>query len=252
MRSSDRLLELLEALGSGDGHTLTSLSQALTLPKPTVLRFLRSLEERDWVWRRPDSTYGLGSRFLVLAQQATMHDAVLACAAAYMLELRDRVDETVGLLSVAGRHRVCVLEFPSTQPLRYVHEPNATRPLHAGASGKVLLAFGPDALRAEILAQPLERYTESTITNVAGIEQELDAIRTTGWAMSHGERSSGSVAVAVPLWDPQSGRVSSLTIFAPQVRYRPAVRAGWVHALRECARAIEMAAEVPTEVEHSA
>ncbi|MBC6461906.1 IclR family transcriptional regulator [Actinomadura sp. HBU206391] len=252
MRSSDRLLELLEELGSAHGQTLTALSQRLDLPKPTVLRLLRSLEERGWVWHLPDGGYGLGQRFLVVAQQAIGRDSVLRWAPQHMIALRDSIGETVSLLSVAGTSRVCMLEFPSRQPLRYVHEVGSQGPLHAGASGKILLAFGPDELRQAVLGRPLERYTEQTFTDVAQMEAELQRVRTAGWAMSQGERSEGSVAVGVPLHDPQSGRVHSLTVFAPQVRFRATSRPAWVEQISACARAIETAAGSSSEVDHIA
>jgi DNA-binding IclR family transcriptional regulator len=248
LRSSDRLLELLEQLGSAHGQTLTALSQRLELPKPTVLRLLRSLEERGWVARLPDGGYGLGQRFLVVAQQSIGRDSVLRCASSHMIALRDALDETVSLLSVAGTSRVCMLEFPSCQPLRYVHEIGTQGPLHAGASGKILLAFGPAELRQAVLARPLDRYTELTFTDAAELEAELERVRAAGWAMSQGERSQGSVAVGVPLHDPQSGRVHSLTVFAPQVRFRAESRPAWVEQISACARAIETAAGSSSEV----
>lgn len=252
MRSSDRLLELLEELAGAHGQTLTALSGRLDLPKPTVLRLLRSLEERGWVAHLPDGGYCLGQRFLTVAQQAIGRDSVLQCAPLHMIALRDALDETVSLLSVTGTSRVCMLEFPSGQPLRYVHDVGSQGPLHAGASGKVLLAFGPDELRQAVLSRTLERYTEQTFTDVAEMEAELAGIRAAGWAMSQGERSEGSVAVAVPLRDPQSGRVHSLTVFAPQVRFRAEFRPAWVEQMNECARAIEIAAGSSTEVDQNA
>ncbi|GAA5190230.1 IclR family transcriptional regulator [Rugosimonospora acidiphila] len=244
MRSSDRLLDLLEELSAANGATLTALSSKLQLPKPTVLRFLRSLEERAWVIRLPDGGYALGPHFLATAQKAIGDDAVLRCAAPHMLSLRDLLDETVSLLSVAGTSRVCTIEYRSSQPLRFVHEIGMRAPLHAGASGKVLLAFGPAALRKAVLAEPLERFTGHTFTDVAHLENELRKVRGAGWAMSRGERSEGGLAFAVPVRDPQSGRVHSLTIFAPEARYRAAERATWVRQLTACARAIETAAGV--------
>lgn len=252
MRSSDRLLELLEELGGAHGQTLTRLSRRLDLPKPTILRLLRSLEERGWVSRLPDGSYCLGQRFLTVAQQAIARDSVMRCAPPHMIALRDAFDETVCLLGVTGTSRVCMLEFPSTQPLRYVHGVGSQGPLHAGASGKILLAFCPDELRRAVLAQPLERYTELTFTDPAELGAEIDRVRAAGWAMSQGERSVGSVAVAVPLRDPQSGRVHSLTVFAPQVRFRPESRPAWVGRIRECARAIEVAAGSSPEVDQCA
>jgi hypothetical protein len=52
--------------------------------------------------------------------------------------------------------------------------------------------------------------------------------------------------------DPQSGRVQSLTVFAPQARFRAESRPAWVEQMSACARAIETAAGSSSEVDHSA
>jgi IclR family KDG regulon transcriptional repressor len=242
MRSSDRLLDLVEALSAAPGSTLSALAGQLDLSKPTVLRFLRSLEERGWVTRLPGSGYTLGPHFLALSQKAIGEDGVLRAAPPRMAALRDSIGETVSLLSVSGIYRVCTVEYPSRQPLRFVHDIGARAPLHAGASGKVLLAFEGPMLRKRVFAEPLERFTEHTFTDVAKLENELRKIRTAGWALSRGERSEGGVALAVPVHDPQTGRVHSLTIFTPEARYHAGNRDDWIAQLQACARDIEKAA----------
>lgn len=252
MRASDRLLELLEVLGKAHGQTLTRLSQQLELPKPTVLRLLRALEERGWVVRLPEGGYGLGPRFVVVAQQSVGSDSVLSRAPEHMARLRDELDETVSLLTITGMNRVCLLEFPSRQPLRYVHAVGSEGPLYAGASGKALLAFGPPELRQAVVNGELPRFTSKTITSAGELDAELDRIGKRGWAMSQGERSQGSVALAVPLRDALHGAVYSLTVFAPRVRFRSSRREAWVARIHACARAIEAAAAPASDVLHSA
>jgi DNA-binding IclR family transcriptional regulator len=240
MRSSDRLLDVVEALSMSQSRTLSALSAKLDLSKPTVLRFLHSLEERGWVTKLPDG-YTLGPQFVAQAHRAIGEDAILR-SAALMMELRDELDETISLLAVSGASRICAIEYPSSKPLRYVHDVGVKAPLHAGASGKVLLAFGSAELRKQVLAGPLERFTSRTLTDVDQLMNELHKVRRAGWALSRGERSTGSVALAVPLREPQTGRVYSLTVFAPEARYHPSDRVQWIERLTATARAITAAA----------
>ena len=62
-------------------------------------------------------------------------------------------------------------------------------PLHATASGEVLLAFGPERVRRQVLAGPLEAYTP--VTDPAALEAELAAVRDRGWATTEGSSSPG-------------------------------------------------------------
>jgi IclR family transcriptional regulator, acetate operon repressor len=246
MRSSDRLLDVVESLSTSQSCTLSALSAKLDLSKPTVLRFLHSLEERGWVTKLPDG-YTLGPQFVVQAHRAIGEDAILRSAPLLMMELRDELDETVSLLGVSGTSRICAIEYPSSKPLRYVHDVGVRAPLHAGASGKVLLAFGSAELRRQVLAGPLERFTPRTLTEVGHLVSELHKVRRAGWALSRGERSAGSVALAVPLREPHTGRIYSLTVFAPEARYHAPDRVRWIGRLAATSRAITAAAEGPAK-----
>jgi DNA-binding IclR family transcriptional regulator len=87
----------------------------------------------------------------------------------------------------------------------------------------------------------MESYTDTTLTTPEALDAELNHVRADGWAMSRGERCEGSVAVAVPLRDPQSGRVHALTVLAPQERFNAMVQRQWLDELRACAARVEVA-----------
>ncbi len=75
-------------------------------------------------------------------------------------------------------------------------------PLHAGASGKVLLAYLPEEKREQIIAGiPLKRYTSLTITNRKDLEESLEEIRKKGFGISRGEREPDAYSVVAPILD---------------------------------------------------
>ena len=187
----------------------------------------------------PDGTYEVGTHLGRLVGATAPEDPLITLAEPYVRSLRDTLDESVGVVSVVGRSRMCVLGYPSNQPERFVYEPYVKRRLHAGASGKVLLAFGAPALRRQVLQQPLESYTDATLTSPGDLLVELAQVQSHGWAISRGERCAGSVAVAVPLRDPNSGRVHSLTVLAPDSRFDDGIHEKWVASLQETVASIE-------------
>ena len=73
-------------------------------------------------------------------------------------------------------------------------------PLHAGALGKVLLAFDPGAVRS-IANQPLPELTARTITDRQVLQRELAEIRDLGWAGSIGEVETAVAGIAAPIRD---------------------------------------------------
>ena len=63
VRSLERGLDVLQALQSGHGMGLKALHEITSLPKATLLRILRTLMERNLIWRRmADGAYLPSSR----------------------------------------------------------------------------------------------------------------------------------------------------------------------------------------------
>ena len=237
MQSQDRSFSILRALGGHPSRTLTEVATEVELPKPTVLRFLRSLEDGSWVTRTPDGGYALGPAILGLAGQYLSSDAVIVAASGPMMRLRDTLGETATLSRASGSFRTCVQEFPSTQPLRLVLGLGEAGPLHAGASGLVLLAHMPAEKRTRILAEAPARLTDRTITSPDALELECERIRAQGWSFTHGQRTVGAAAMAVPIEDAAAeGGISALGVYGPETRCRSlADEQRWLDALKHCA-----------------
>jgi DNA-binding IclR family transcriptional regulator len=94
-------------------------------------------------------------------------------------------------------------------------------PLHATSSGKVLLAFAPAGVRASVLADPLERFTDATITDEAELKAALDRIRDVGWGSTVEEYEVGLNAVAAPVRGADGSVVGALSISGPAYRLAP-------------------------------
>lgn len=247
MQSQERSFSILRALGGHSSRTLTEIAADVELPKPTVLRFLRSLEDGSWVTRTSGGGYALGPAILGLAGQYLSSDAVIVAATGPMMRLRDALGETATLSRASGASRTCVQEFPSTQSLRLVLGIGETGPLHAGASGLVVLAHMPAVRRAQILADAPARLTDRTITSPDALESECERIRAQGWSFTHGQRTIGAAAMAVPIEDPAAEwGVSALGVYGPETRCRSvADEQRWLDALTQCAAEIKTVIGAP-------
>jgi DNA-binding IclR family transcriptional regulator len=93
-------------------------------------------------------------------------------------------------------------------------------PAHCTASGKVILAFGPPAIRERLLARPLERSTVHTITDPSELEAQLDAAREAGLARTYEELEVGLDAIAAPVYDSGGDVVAALDVSGPSHRIR--------------------------------
>jgi len=92
-------------------------------------------------------------------------------------------------------------------------------PAHCAASGKVILAFGPEAVRSRFLARPLERRTSRTIVDRAQLESQLDAALSAGYARTTEELEVGLSAIAAPVRAPAGDVVAALDVSGPAHRF---------------------------------
>ena len=111
---------------------------------------------------------------------------------------------------------VVVEQLESRHEIRRVHVVGQPIPLLAGATAKSLLAALPaDEARATLAA--------NRTAEVAGPgEDELEDIRRVGYALSAGERVTGSCAISAPIRN-GNGRVwGAISIAGPAFRFTPA------------------------------
>jgi DNA-binding IclR family transcriptional regulator len=108
----------------------------------------------------------------------------------------------------------------------------------ANAHSKILLAFGPEQRRNNLLAAGLQSLTPFTITDADRFDAELGRVVDEGVAYDVQEQQLGVCGVAVPVRD-FSGEVrASLSLVMPEVRYSPAEAKRYVQALRQISSAL--------------
>jgi DNA-binding IclR family transcriptional regulator len=201
VRAVIRALGLLSLL-TVKGSTLTELAAVSDLPVPTALRLLRSLELANFATRKEGNQYVLGPALARIAycQDAGSSSRWLARKA--VSELYERTNETTTFFVQDGMSRVCTEALVSTKELRWHCDVGLRRPIHLGASGKVLLAFGASAALLSQIPTRAGRYElrNSTRRSVADLRQELATIQANGVAFSDQECGSECRAVACPVW----------------------------------------------------
>ncbi|MFK4784375.1 IclR family transcriptional regulator [Fusobacterium sp. MFO224] len=90
----------------------------------------------------------------------------------------------------------------STQSLNF--------PLHATASGKILLKYRNKNLED----LDLERFTENTITKKEALEKELQMIEKNGYATEFDEIGFGISSIAVPIFDNSNSIFGAISVTA--------------------------------------
>lgn len=214
----DRALAVLEALADrSEPIGITELAARIGLPKSVVHYHLNALTKNRFVTSR-DGRYGLGYAAVRLGRNAYAHSDLRSRANPHMTSLREATEETVTLSSLLGRERIYIDQLVSPHEIKMSVELGRAYPLHAGASGKAMLAFLPEQMRESILASVLERLTDRTPTDSDALTAELAHIRELGTAASRSERQSGAASVAAPIFDGED-IIGSMSVCGPEYRF---------------------------------
>lgn len=248
-------LALLEAVaGMEHPATLAELVTLVGIPKPTMHRWLGSLETAGLLQRTPDGQrYELAARASRLAFSILSNKPGGAIRHEVLRRVVQDVGETCNLTVLDGTQVTYLDRVKSEWPLRITFQQGSKVPAYCSASGKLFLALMQPAKRDLALSQmPLERLTENTLIEKSALLDELSDIRRDGYALDREEFMSGLVCLAVPIFQ-KKGRsrtcVAALAIQAPVTRLSCADILTKLPVLQDAAKAL--AASLTHDLESS-
>lgn len=202
---------------------VTEVAKELKLSKSTTARLMYTLKECGYLTKSPATNkYRLGWKLAQLGGVYLASVPLREIALPRLRELNSRINETVDLYVVVGKQRLCVDRFESTYEVRPVVQAGKLSPLHAGASGKLLLAFMPeDQIQDFLKTETLTKFTDHTITKKKNLLAEVGVIRKQGYATSMEERLPLVNAAAAPLRDYSGKTIAALGISGLVNRFTP-------------------------------
>lgn len=231
-------LSVLMHVAQAPGLGVTELAKRSGNTKARAFRLLSTLEQNGFVQRSADATsYILGHMSLVLGMAAQEQVSLVRFAKRYLDELGERFNENFAIRVRDGLQSVSIVKWDSTRSVRVISELGARRPLYAGATGKVLLAYSDEDVRSLVLGGPLEKFTSSTPVQRTKLSRELTRIKADGYAVSYGEMVPDVVAVGVPILDANGAVTAAIGISIPSSR-APEDLSTYVSALKDVARCI--------------
>lgn len=217
----DRALDLLEALARTGPAPLATLADEAGCTRTAGFRLLRTLQARGFaIQDEARGLWRLGARWSVLGRAAAEQGALAATAMPFLAALGKASNENVYLRIRDGMESETVAIYQTDTSLRIYTEVGKRLSLHAGSS-RLLLAYAPEAVQTQVLAQRLPRFTPATRTDPTWIAADLHRIRTRGYLVTADEVVAGAVSVAAPVRDASGQVIAALSVSAPSMRMRP-------------------------------
>jgi IclR family transcriptional regulator, acetate operon repressor len=212
--AADKTLDVLEALSAH--RSVAAISEATSLPKPTVHRILQTLVERGFARSLGRGNYTGGPRILTLVG-SHQREGDLADQARPVLEsLREQTDWTVHFALLSGDEAVYAAKLEADKPYRLASRVGMSLALHSTSVGKSVLATLPDdSVLALLKRTGMPAHTEHTHTAPERLLAELSSVRERGYAEDRQENETGVVAVGAPVFDHSGlalGGMSAVTL----------------------------------------
>ncbi len=187
--------------------TLAEISSRLDMPKSTVHNFLNTLASQDFIEKVNDDSYALGTAIISLTQSVRVNAELRDRAAPLLRELADLSKESIYLTSFQGSHVLYIYAIETPSRLMARTAIGQSSHMHCTGVGKAILAALPrDQVKDIVERQGMPAFTENTLTKLEQLSEELERIRTQGYAFDQQEHEVGTFCIAAKIQDAR-GRV---------------------------------------------
>jgi IclR family pca regulon transcriptional regulator len=214
-------LSVLQAFGEA-GHplTLSEVAKALGANSTTATRLCYTLTEIGFIQKDAQRRYHLTPKVLTLGHSYISGLAWQEVAQYYLERLFKEVQETVNLSTLEGSEMIYLFRIRKRKYLPFDIQIGTKLPVYCTAMGKVLMAMGPpEKIKPILKTLEFKPLTVRTITSLDKFNEELNKVRTKGYAINDEELSIGNRAVGAPVLDKQGYAIAAVNIAMPTTQY---------------------------------
>lgn len=218
--TAGRLLEVLSVFR--DGHAdlgVSELSVRLGLDKAVVHRLLQWLTEYRFVERDPNTRrYRVGVRAWEVGQRYAGGTRLEDKVVPLLTPLVESSGCTGYVATLDGPDVVYLALINGPGPLRVHVDVGSRAPAHSSAVGKAMLAMLPEEdLRARLRKVDLAAVTSQTITSLDELLRDLERVRSTGYALNHGEYIEGVGSVGAGILNSDAYPIAGVSVAFPML-----------------------------------
>lgn len=190
----------------------------------TVHRLLQLMAQDGTVAYDPQArAYAVGTECIRFATHVLGSGSLIGRVRPIIAGLAAHLGETCAFSLYEPKTATKVIAIVERGPhaLGYDFEVGTRDGIHAGASGKPILAFLPDAEIERLLHGPLPRLTQHTVVDPDQLRRQIRQVRKRGYATSLGERVPGAgTGIGATVLGPQGQVIGSVVVTIPSFRWR--------------------------------
>ena len=215
VQSLERGLSVIRAFDADSPQlTLSEVARSTGLTRAAARRFLLTLENLGFV-RSTGRHFALTPRVLELGYAYLSSLSLPEVAEPHLERLVAEVHESSSVSVLDEGDIVYVARVPTSRIMRVAINVGTRFPAYATSMGRVMLAGLPDDKLGEYLEHvELRRLTRRTVSSVEELREELERVRTRGWAIVDQELEEGLRSAAAPIRDRGGDVVAAVNVSA--------------------------------------
>jgi IclR family transcriptional regulator, KDG regulon repressor len=205
-----QVIELLAA--SHSGFSLADVSRQTGIPKSSLFRILAALEQHSIVLQDHDrKIFRLGMKLLDWGNAALEKIDLKTMVHPHLIRMAHETRESYYLTILDGNEVIIIDRADNPEMWSIVARLGARSPVHATASGQVLIAdLSEETLDRMIEQSGLKKFTAKTITSEVRLKKRLREIGRDGFAVADAEYKPDLCAISVPIHDHNGKVVAAL------------------------------------------
>ncbi|HTO93307.1 MAG TPA: IclR family transcriptional regulator [Bacteroidota bacterium] len=205
-----QVIELLAA--SHSGFSLADVSRQTGIPKSSLFRILAALEQHSIVLQDHErKIFRLGMKLLDWGNAALEKIDLKTIVHPHLIRMAHETRESYYLTILDGQEVIIIDRADNPEMWSIVARLGARSPVHATASGQVLIADLPEETLDRIIEKSgLKKFTPKTIVNEARLKKRLREIVHDGYAVADAEYKPDLCAISVPIYDHNGKVVAAL------------------------------------------
>jgi len=198
---------------------IADIADSLGMSRSTTHRYVITLVALGYLEQGASRKYRLGLRVTDLGMSALNSTGLREHSHAYLQELRQRTSYTVSLAVLDGTD---ILYIDRVRSFRRGQgnidldlQPGSRLPAYCTAMGKLLLAHLPDPEQRDVFTElKLTKRGPNTITSKKALYDELDEVRTAGFAVNDEELASNLYTISAPVRNQDREVVAAINMAA--------------------------------------
>ncbi|MGW4731933.1 IclR family transcriptional regulator [Streptomyces shenzhenensis] len=196
-------------------RSLNEVAERTGVHKSTALRLLQTLEEAGFVRKDARGHYAMGFQLIAYGQLALDQVEARSLAHPVLQQLAERHGHTVHLGELVGDRIVYVDKIDGRGSVAMGSRIGLQAQTHTAGVAKVITAYQDPTTQERILDKAtFERYTDTTHTSRASLDQDLRQTRARGWAEDDGEHEGYINCIALPVFDARGKVTHGISITA--------------------------------------